>query len=927
MPEDVGSLRIRLGLDNATFQQQMSSLNRELQTLGLSMREQATRADGFGRSLEGLQSRANLLSNQLTVQNQRLSALNAEYQQAVTRTGAYSEESQRLQQRIITTQTAINRLETQLQSTNAAIVTQTSSWNHLSTTLQNVHNVAGTVGAKLADVGKTMTKYISLPLATAGVGLVKTAADFEEGMSKVKAVSTATSDEIKKFENAAKSAEVAKLGYTAKEAAGGLEELVKAGVSTSDILNNGLTGALTLARAGEVELAEAAETASTVLNSFRKDSLDMVQVSNLLAGGANASATDVKGLSQALSQSSAVAAGVGLSFKDTTTALSLFAQNGLKGSDSGTSLKTMLSRLVPTTKEAREEMMKFGLATESGKSAFFDAEGKIKSFADIAELLKTKLGKLTNEQRLATLSTIFGSDAVRGANIAFNEGATGANKMSEAIKSISASDTASEKMNNLNGELKVLKANVLLAAIELGNALLPIIKQLTPVLLDLTKSFASQSPEMKKIVLAIAAVVAAIPPVILVIGQLITGVSAIAGAFSSVSLAIAEAGGIVAAITTPVGIAIAAIAALIAIGVLLYQNWDTVKAAALQLYAELQPTWEYIKTTITTAIKGVLDYAKPAWENIKNTITAAIQSIVDFAKPQIDKLQAFWKENGEQITAILKAAWEILLNMYEQYFKNLISAFSIAFEVIKVTVSVLWNAIKLVFSVALDAIMGIVGVWLKIFKGDWAGAWEVVKQTFSNIWINIKTFLGAQLAIIGGLAAGAWEAMKNKVIEFMINVGKAVLDGWKSTETFFKELPGNMIKFGENIIQGLIDGIKNMLGALMNVAASVANSVKSTIQGALGIHSPSKIMMEIGGYTIDGLTDGMDAKRAQVAQTMQNISTDIKLSGSAGGGVSGNKINITVGNVVGTNGMKEFANIISQKINGQYSLSTGGGGY
>ncbi len=151
--------------------------------------------------------------------------------------------------------------------------------------------------------------------------------------------------------------------YSALEAAQGMEELVKAGVSTRDIMNGGLSGALSLATAGDLELADVAEIASTALNAFRDDNLSVAKVADILAGAANASATSVGEMKYGLAMTSAVAAGMGLSFKDTSTALAVFAQNGLKGSDAGTSLKTMLSRLVPMTDGAYTTMESLGLVS------------------------------------------------------------------------------------------------------------------------------------------------------------------------------------------------------------------------------------------------------------------------------------------------------------------------------------------------------------------------------------------------------------------------------------------------------------------------------------------------------------------------------------------------------------------------------------
>ncbi|ODE05328.1 phage tail tape measure protein, partial [Listeria monocytogenes] len=157
--------------------------------------------------------------------------------------------------------------------------------------------------------------------------------------------------------------------YSALEAAQAQEELLKAGLSVKDVINGGLSGALSLATAGELDLASAAEIAATVLNAFKDDNLSVADAANILAGAANASATGVEEMKLSLQQVSAVASGVGLSFDDTSTMLAVFAQNGLKGSDAGTSLKTMLQRLHPTTKAAWQQFDALGLSIVDNETA------------------------------------------------------------------------------------------------------------------------------------------------------------------------------------------------------------------------------------------------------------------------------------------------------------------------------------------------------------------------------------------------------------------------------------------------------------------------------------------------------------------------------------------------------------------------------
>ncbi|MDQ7860610.1 phage tail tape measure protein [Peribacillus frigoritolerans] len=300
--------------------------------------------------------------------------------------------------------------------------------------------------------------------------------------------------------------------YSNKEVAIGLQELIKAGVDLESIMSGGLKASLSLATAGELELGQAAEIASTVLNSFRDDNINMAKAADLLAGSANASATSVEEMNYSLSQVSSVAGPVGFSFADTNTALAVFAQAGLKGSDAGTSLKTMIMRLSPQTDDAATAMDELGIATTNTTAGYkYLVEKGIqpasrtipdldKAFKELAKqelgsgASKAKLRKrirstskkrvgifhhhslmskvmlnpclkfsifFKNPQRtyqknkkINAFNTIFGSDAIRGAMIASKSGAEAFDEMGVAINKISADDVAATKMDTLKGSIE-----------------------------------------------------------------------------------------------------------------------------------------------------------------------------------------------------------------------------------------------------------------------------------------------------------------------------------------------------------------------------------------------------------------------------------------------------------------------------------------
>jgi hypothetical protein len=379
----------------------------------------------------------------------------------------------------------------------------------------------------------------SLGFATA-VGAVfaasiGTAANFEQKMKDVQAVSGESADNMKQLTDLALDMGK-KTAFSSAEAAQGIEELVKAGVSVKDILNGGLEGALNLAIAGNINLADAAEIASTALNAFKDDNLSVAQAADILAGAANASATDVGELKYGLSMVSAVASGVGLTFQDTSTALAVFAQNGLKGSDAGTSLKTMLLNLSPHTKAAAEQMAALNLGTtnvgsaynwlaekgmkpaalsteavsdalmklakqEAGagasaskiqkeydklakysgfaSSAFYDANGNLKSMSEIAGILQKALKGLNAEQRQQALQTMFGTDAIRAGNILYKEGAKGITDMWGAMSKVKAADVAKVKLDSLKGAFTELTSALESVGIKIGLGFLPALTDIT----------------------------------------------------------------------------------------------------------------------------------------------------------------------------------------------------------------------------------------------------------------------------------------------------------------------------------------------------------------------------------------------------------------------------------------------------------------
>lgn len=284
----------------------------------------------------------------------------------------------------------------------------------------------------------------------AGFGLaVKSFMEFDSAMAEVRASTHETAGNMDLLREAAVNAG-ADTAFSAAEAAKGIDELAKAGVSTKDILGGGLTGALSLAAAGSLEVAEAAEISASALTQFKLSGDKVPHLADLLAAGAGKAQGSVKDLGAALNQTGLVAASTGLSIEETTGGLAAFASAGLLGSDAGTSMKTMLQRLTPQSKEAEEKMRELGISA-------YDAQGQFIGLSKFAGNLKDSMHEMTPEARNAAMAVIFGSDAVRAANVLYEQGSTGIAEWTEKVNDAGyAAVTASIKQDTLAGDLEKL---------------------------------------------------------------------------------------------------------------------------------------------------------------------------------------------------------------------------------------------------------------------------------------------------------------------------------------------------------------------------------------------------------------------------------------------------------------------------------------
>lgn len=366
-------------------------------------------------------------------------------------------------------------------------------------------------------------------VAAAGFGvMVAASANFDAAMSKVQAATHETAGNMDALREAAIKAG-ADTAFSASEAAAGIENLAKAGISTADILGGGLDGALSLAAAGSLGVADAAEIAATALTQFKLTGADVPHVADLLSAGAGKAQGSVQDLGEALKYVGVPANALGVSIEETTGTLALFASNGILGSQAGTQLRSVLGSLAAPTKFATEEMSKYGIE-------MYDSQGKFIGVSAAAEELKTKLGGATDAERNHALSVIFGKEAMQGSIALYDGGAKAVEGWTSKVDDSGyAAETAALNMDNLKGDLEQLGGSLETFLIGAGDGAQGPLRQLTQGATAAVNAFAALPKPIQSAASGLLALTA-------VTGGALWFGAKVIGGIAATKLAIAELG-------------------------------------------------------------------------------------------------------------------------------------------------------------------------------------------------------------------------------------------------------------------------------------------------------------------------------------------------------------------------------------------------
>lgn len=748
-----------------------------------------------------------------------------------------------------------------------------------SANLAKVSVVSGEFGNKVKGVGQSLLPVTG---ALTGVGAASTvmANNFNDAMSQAAGALDKPMSEMEDLRQLAIQTGQDTV-FSATDAGNAITELAKGGLTEADIKAGALKTTMDLAASSGMDLGEAANVVVQAMGAFGLSANESAEAANALAGAAAASSTDVEPLTQALAQCSAGAKNAGWSIQETTAVLARFADAGIEGSDAGTSLKTMLQRLAAPTDSAATMIEQLGIQTR-------DSSGTLLGASEIAEELQDKLGGLDSASRDAALSTIFGSDAMRAATVMMDSGTEGLQKYIDAANDQEAAQRlANSQMSDGSRAIEELKGSLETAAIQIGDTLAPIVQKVAELITALVNKFSALPEGVQQVIVVVGILVAALGPLLMVIGQISLGISAVAGALSKLSgiggVATKLVGGIKTAVTGLLGMitahpVIAVITAIIAALVTLYNKCEwfregvnrILKAIRDGFFAAWDGIVEFFTETIPNAWNEMLSslLANPTIRTIVTTITDSFTKLKE-------NLNGIW--NG--IKQLAQNAWEFIKNATLAPVLLMIDLVTGDFEKLKSDLENILNNIK-------NAV---------------ANIWDSIKEITSNIWNEIKNVVSTLVSLVKETAISGFEALRDGIKNAIRELPKIVSDIFEKIGSTISGWIDNAWEWGADFINGLKEGILSGVRGIVDAVKGIGDKIRSFLHFSRPDEGPLRDYETWMPDFIDGMVKGINENVYKVSNAVKRVAKTMSESmyGGTPALASATQTNIVLNNNVG----------------------------
>ena len=862
----IKGITIEIGGDTTKLQTALKGVNNEIKNTQAQLKDVEKLLKLDPGNTELLAQKHKLLGQAVEETKNKLETLKTAQQQAdeALKNGTISKDQyDALQREIIETENELKRLEEQANQSATALQKISATGEKLKDVGSNIEGA----GKKLLPVTATVTAL--------GTASVKTAADFEAAMSKVAAVSGATGSDLEALTKKAREMG-SKTKFSASEAAEAMNYMAMAGWKTEDMLS-GIEGVMNLAAASGEDLATTSDIVTDALTAFGLSAQDSGHFADVLAAASSNANTNVSMMGETFKYCAPIAGALGFSVEDTAEAIGLMANAGIKSTQAGTSLRTIMTNLSGEVKICGENIGEVTVATTN-------ADGSMRDLSDILADCRTAFSGLSESEKAAAAESLVGKNAMSGFLALMNAGEGDIAKLSGAIDNCNgaAQSMADTMNNNLEGQLTILKSQLQELAISFGEILLPAVKKIVGWVQGFIDVLNSLPDGVKETIVTVALIAAALGPVLIIIGKIITAVGTImtivpkvVGVIKAVKTAFLALNATM--LANPIVLIIAAIAALVAAFIYLWNNcdefrqfwidlWESIKEIAVAVWEALKEffgaAWEFIKTTAETVWNALAGFFTGLWEGIKNTFTTVVNAISNF-------LSTMWNT----IKSVAETIWNAISTFFTTIWNGIKTVVTTVVTAISTFLTTAWNTIKTVITTVLNAI----------------------KTVFSTVWNAIKNVVTTVVNGIKNTISGIYNTIKN---------------GFTNAVNFIKNLASSAFSWGADIINGIVNGIKSCIGKVKDAVCNVADTIKSFLHFSVPDEGP---LTEYESWMPDfmsGLAKGIEKSKGMVKDAVSGLAADMVVNPQVNAG----QMAMAGGGTVSSADMSSFVSAIKDAV-------------
>ena len=904
MASRIQGITVEIGGDTTKLQNALKGVNGQIKSTQSQLKDVNKLLKLDPRNTELLAQKHKLLAEAVSETKEKLATLKTAAEQANTAlaNGEISKEQyDALQREIVETEQDLKNLETQANQSATAVQKIAATGEKFKTVGDNISSA----GQKLLPVTAGVTAL--------GTASVTTAANFESSMSQVQAtmgitkdaMSTVNGQSVNTMDTLSKLAKKmgAETAFSASECAEALNYLALAGYDTQQMCDT-LPTVLNLAAAGDIALADASDMVTDAMSALGMGVDEAETMVDQMAKTASTTNTSVAQLGEGILTIGATAKSIKGGTAELNTALGILANNGIKGAEGGTHLRNIILSLQNPTDKAAAQMEALGLSV-------YDSEGNMRSMNDILGDLNKSMDGMTSAEKSNIISTIFNKTDLSSVNaLLANTGET----WDSLQKSITDSGGAAQQMadtqlDNLQGQITILKSALEGLAISFGELLMPAIKQIVGWVQKFVDWLNGLSEGTKKTVVTIALLAAALGPVLIVIGKVISAVGTIMTVVPKIAGVINTVKGAFAALNTtmlanPIVLIIAAIAALVAAFIYLWNNCDGFR----QFWIDL---WENVKQVAITVWNAIKEFFSQVWEAIKTIFSTVFEVIKTLVTTYFNLYKTIIQTVFNVIKTVITTIWEAIKGVFTTVFnviKTLVTTYFNIYKTIIQTVltiiqtvittvwntiktviitvlnaiktifSTVWNAIKTIISAVVSGIKGLITGDFTAVKNSITTIMNTIKSTITTIWNTIRSTVSTVLGAIKGAVTSVFNGIVNAVKGAMGNVLNAVKTGFSNVKNHITGLASQAFTWGKDLVMGIVNGIKSCIGAVGDAVKGVADKIKSFLHFSVPDEGPLTDYESWMPDFMGGLAKGIEKSRGMIQKAVSGVSSDMVVS-------------------------------------------------